>query len=260
MEITKHSNVRSTVKFPALGGPLERPETEEEKGVDSGDEVQKVTMRPEIHEEDENIDFGDGDEVTEDDIWGNNYDFAGSVPEFEANYETTPMQVWPKEEYPTLLVKFGHPDIRYHGHKLRPGQFKKFHRCMDGDDGCVLCKANVKRVSWRIEFFYSPSMSRIVYMAFEERDRPEGLYVKLQEVLAGGYPAVIEVSKSGQFDFECVRLAPNDQTDFGEETIRKFVKELKAGDVDLGSLTPVASVELAKKDKRLEPSLTARGY
>jgi hypothetical protein len=63
----------------------------------------------------------------EDDIWGNAYEFVDAI-----NHEMNnliPESVKPSEDMQLILIKFGHPELRYAGHKLEVnGEIKKFYQ------------------------------------------------------------------------------------------------------------------------------------
>lgn len=199
------------------------------------------------------------EDSAEDSIWGNAYGFAETI---RKNYELegiTPEPVRPNEDYPLLLVKFGHPELRYTGHMLSiDGGYKQFHRCIE--DECIICKVDIRKVTWRIELFYSPQLRRIVYLEFEEKDRPQSLFPQLQGALAGGFPAVISVSKPDPYSFLCKRIAPTDSVDLGEGVIRRFWKAWKEENIDMDSLVPQATPDIARRADKVGDLVRVMGH
>jgi hypothetical protein len=200
-------------------------------------------------------------DVIAEDIWGNEFldapedsDTAvgGStlsrVPELKV-YESTP----------EVVVKFGHSPIRYDSHFLKTWESERGANYVCHGPDCLACRAKLKKVSRRVEFFYRPASEEIVYRAFPEDHKPDGFRTRLSKACFGGYPANLMIQKMDQYSFKITRLEYRPELDSGVEVIRRFLTELQQNRVDFAGIMPEITVSDLAQVREVETVLIALG-
>jgi len=185
---------------------------------------------------DEDFDLGIDNEE-EEDIWGNEYNHYDYFEAERKFFLKTPGIIRPVEDHPVVLVKFGHQELVWQGHKLKfEGEYPRFYRC--NGDGCYACKGDGKLIDWQLEFFLETRSKQVGYLAFKKSSKPGSLSAVLREAFAGGFPAVLSLQKSGMYNYEYSRINPAPGLDFHKEVIREFLDMLKADEINFDELVP----------------------
>lgn len=173
----------------------------------------------------------------DDELWGNNYDHYDSIAAERRLVLQIPDQIRPVQDHPVVLVKFGHQELVWQGHKLKfEGEYPRFYRC--NGDGCYACKGDGKLIDWQLEFFLETRSQKVAYLAFKKSSKPGSLAAVLREAFAGGFPAVLSLQKSGMYNYNCSRINPAAGLDFRKDVIREFLDMLKADEIDFDELVP----------------------
>ncbi len=189
---------------------------------------------------DEDLNLEDFDETDNEDFWGNGFNHYDFLEAERKILLGAPDLVRPVEDHPIVLVKFGHKQLVWKGHKLKFGdQYPRFYRC--NSENCYACKGGARLIDWQIEFFFHKHTKRIVYLAFEKKSKPGSLAAELNGAFAGGFPAVISLQKNGMYNYECKRITPKSEMDLGKEEIRKFLQMLEADEIDFKTIVPEVS-------------------
>lgn len=200
-----------------------------DSNTDSAESAAEVSLN-------EDFDFGTNN-AEEEDLWGNDYSHYDYLEAERKFFLRAPEQIRPVEDHPVILVKFGHRELVWPGHKLKfEGEYSRFYRC--NGDGCYACKGDGKLIDWQLEFFLEMRSKAIGYLAFKKSNKPGSLPAVLGEAFAGGFPAVLSLQKSGMYNYKCTRIQPAAGMDFGKEAIREFLNMLKANEINFDELVP----------------------
>lgn len=199
--------------------------------------------------------------AVENDPWGNQFieepvDIS-SFPLESQKYKVPQLRI--TDQAPEIAVKFGHAPFRYEAHHLKTWEYEygAFYQCHGPD--CLACRARVKKVPRRVEFFYRPVSQEIVYRAFTEDRKPDGFQARLARACAGGYPAILVIQKNDRFTFNVTRLEHQQEMDYGVEIIRQFLTELQQGRVDFTEIMPEITVSDLAQIREVETVLIALG-